>query len=166
MGKVIGSFQNGYPGAIARSLDDVVIALPSHETQDRPIPFGAPVMLDEDGTGLLRMMTEGTTDGRQMAPEKFVGFAVRNPSKTPSAYGASEGQYEVNEMADVLVRGHIVVRLADDSADIGAAVGIAEDGSLTVETGDDIVTLPNVAVSAAPDGNHMAEVVVKTRNLI
>ena len=43
MGKVLRKFINGYPGAISRAVDDVVVSLKN--ASGGPIPFGAPVFL-------------------------------------------------------------------------------------------------------------------------
>ena len=75
MGKVNATFGSGWPGSVSRSIDDIIVALPSRESE-REIAFGAPVWLTGDGTG-VRGWTSGDT------AEHFAGFAVRSPSKTP-----------------------------------------------------------------------------------
>ena len=49
MGKVLSTFDIGWPGAISRSVDDIVVSLKNAGTD--PIPFGAPVFLTSDGEG-------------------------------------------------------------------------------------------------------------------
>ena len=41
MGKVLNAFGYGYPGAVTRSVDDIVISVRNASETD--IPFGAPV---------------------------------------------------------------------------------------------------------------------------
>ena len=50
MGKVITEFDLGWPGAISRSVDDIVISMKNNSTE--PIPFGVPVFLSSDGSGV------------------------------------------------------------------------------------------------------------------
>ncbi|MBQ9210918.1 MAG: hypothetical protein IJ153_04390 [Clostridia bacterium] len=159
MGKVLSSFTNGFPGAIARSLDDVVISL-ANKSED-PIAFGMPVALNEDKNGIVPF------DGSEHTASDFVGVAVRNPSKTPDTYGDNQGSYASDDLVDVLVRGHIVVKLAGTSASLGDQVSIVKStGGFAVGTGDSLIPLPNAHVSATPDASGMAEIVLNTRNLV
>ena len=50
MGKVLSIFDIGKPGAISRSVDDIVVALKN--AGNDPIAFGAPVFLANDGSGV------------------------------------------------------------------------------------------------------------------
>ena len=159
MGKVLKSFNNGFAGAIARSKDDIVIAM-ANKSGDA-LAFGVPVALDDDKTGIVPF------DGSEHSAADFVGVTVRNPSKTPDTYGKNVGTYAKNDMVDVLVRGHIIVKLSDSSAGLGDKVGIAKDGgTFTVRAGNDYVTLNNVHVTAVPDTSSMAEIVLNERNLV
>ena len=159
MGKVLSSFTNGYAGAIARGIDDIVVALANKS--DAAIAFGIAVALSADKTGIVPFDPSAHTGA------DFVGFTVRNPSKTPDAYGASVGSYAANDLADVLVRGHIAVRVTGTAA-LGDPVAVdPSSGNLVVADGTSgQIVLPNVRVSAIPDGNHMAEVVLTGRNVI
>ena len=74
MGKVQEHFSNGWPGAISRSLDDVVISV--RNVSDGDIPFGAPVFLVNQGA-----VPFDITDPQEF--ETFLGFAVRVADKTP-----------------------------------------------------------------------------------
>ena len=47
MGKVLDAFGYGYPGAVTRSVDDIVISVRNASGVD--IPFGAPVFMTENG---------------------------------------------------------------------------------------------------------------------
>ena len=83
MGKVLSTFDKGWPGAISRSIDDVVVSLKN--VDETPIPFGAPVFLTDNGDGVVNFIPNGS-----QTFERFVGFAVRAASKTPDTY--PEGQ--------------------------------------------------------------------------
>ena len=157
MGKVLSTFTHGFPGAIARSLDDVVVAHPNRGAE--PLPFGYPVVMNSQGTGVVPFDPESHTAAQ------FVGVTVRTPSKTPDAYGENEASYAVNELADIMVRGHIAVRFSGN-AKVGDAVAALSDGEFGAASGGDGVTLTNAHVSAVPDGKGMAEIVLNTRNLV
>ena len=159
MGKVLSNFTNGFAGAIARSVDDIVIAMANKG--ESPIAFGRPVALGEDKDGVVPF------DGSTHTAADFVGVAVRNPSKTPDAYGSNTGSYAAGEMVDILVRGHIVVKLAGSDPMIGDAVSIQKStGGFAVGSGDSYVALPTVTLTAAPDADGMAEILLTTRNLL
>lgn len=159
MGKVLTNFMNGYPGAISRSLDDVVIAMAN--VSGSPLAFGQAVALSMDRTGVVPF------DGSSHTAADFVGVTVRNPSKTPETYGSNLGSYASGEMADVLVRGHIAVRVASASAKAGDQAAIQKTtGAFTVGSGDTVVQLPTVHITAAPDAAGMGEIVLNTRNLV
>ena len=51
MGKVLSTFDIGWPGAISRSVDDIVIS--KKNGGSTAIPFGAPVFLTADGEGVV-----------------------------------------------------------------------------------------------------------------
>ena len=104
MGKVLKTFTHGYAGAIARSLDDVVVSFPNKSPN--PLAFGVPVALSQDKTGVVPF------DGSTHTAANFVGVTVRNPSKTPDAYGSDVSAYAAGDLADVLVRGHIAAATA------------------------------------------------------
>ena len=159
MGKVLKNFTNGYAGAISRSLDDVVVALANKS--NNPLAFGVPVALNGDKNGVVPF------DGSTHTAADFVGVTVRNPSKTPDAYGANTGSYAAGEMVDVLVRGHIVVKLAGSDPMIGDAVSIQKTtGGFAVGSGDSYVAIPTLRLTATPDADGMAEILLTTRNLL
>ncbi len=157
MGKVITTFPNGSPGAISRSLDDVVVALPNRDNHE--LAYGVPVVLTNDGTGAVQFCTGATADD-------FVGFTVRSASKTPSKYGSSEGSYARFEMMDVLVRGSIVVEVDDGTPVAGGPVYVIKStGLVTAQAdGDNTLELPNVKFRGAGDDSRLAEVVLLRRN--
>ena len=140
MGKVLAKFTNGCAGAIARSLDDVVVALANRS--DTALAFGVPVARSTGKDGGI-------------------------PSKTPDTYGASEGSYAPHDLVDVLVRGHIVVKCVGSGVGLGDPVSIFKTtGGFGVGTGDNYIPLDNVRISAAPDSNYMTEILLTTRNLV
>ena len=159
MGKVLSSFTNGYAGAIARSIDDIVISMANKSGED--LAFGVAVALDEDRTGIVPF------DPAEHTSADFLGFTVRNPSKTPDSYGSDTGSYANDDLADVLVRGHIVIGTSGSLA-LGDQIGVNTSGKYvaydSTVTGE--VALPNVRVSAAPDSGSMTEVVLTGRNLL
>ena len=59
MGKVQAVFGNGSPGAITRSVDDIVISVKNAYSGE--IAFGTPVFLDSDGALTAVSGQEGTT---------------------------------------------------------------------------------------------------------
>ncbi len=158
MGKVITSFMNGTAGAISRALDDVVVALANKS--GAALAFGVPVALSTDKTGVVPF------EGGTHAAADFVGVTVRNPSKTPTAYGSNEASYAKDELVDVLVRGHIVVDMEGSPAR-GAAVAIKTlDGKFTTGSGTGLIALTNVHVAAPADTYGRAEIVLNTRNKV
>lgn len=158
MSQVLNTYKNIAPGAVTRSIDAVIVAL--HNEGDEPIPFGAPVFLGENG-GVTLSDEDSLATG-------FVGIAVRSPSKVPSEYGSGEASYEPNGIVDVLVRGSICVQLVSQSCDVGGAVYYdPANRTFETETDEDFITLSNVAWRTAADsGDGLAEIVVKTRNII
>ena len=159
MGKILSTFKNGYAGAIARSLDDVVVALANMSGE--PLAFGVPVALASDGSGVVPFDPEDHTAA------SFVGVSVRDPAKTPDAYGSNAAAYGGDDIVDVLTRGHIVVALAGSNPQVGAPVAIDKTtGGFTVATGNTVIALTNVHVSSVPDTSGMAEILVNTRNVL
>ena len=166
MGKVLKNFTNGWEGAIARAADDIVISLPNKS--NAAIDFGKPLALNSDRDGVIPF--DGSTAGAHHLAADFLGVSVRNPSKTPDTYGSSTGSYAANDLVDVLVRGHIVVKCQNSNAKQGQAVSILISGNnagkFTVATGDTVVALNNVHISGAPDTNGLAEILLNTRNIL
>lgn len=171
MGKVLSKFDKGWPGAISRSIDDIVITLKNVDTD--PIPFGAPVFLTANGDGVVNFIPNGSqTYG------SFVGFAVRDPAKTPNTYptgqdmnigqGDQAGQWEPGQEIDILVRGSIVIR-AFAGFRVGGKVYIRKsDGTIVSNPGSEGTTvwLENVYMKQPQRGSgYTSEVVVTHRNI-
>ena len=158
MGKVLNGFDNGYPGAISRGVDDIVI--PMGTMAFNGIAFGLPVAYDSTKTGVTPFAATHTA-------EDFVGIAVRSASKTPSAYGSSQGQYNSQEMVDVLVRGSTVVQCVTGTPAPGGAVYILKaNGRFSAEAatgGTDNVLIPNMKFRGTKDSYGYAEAVILER---
>ena len=166
MGKVLREFLRGWAGSVSRSKDDVIVSLKNGGPD--PIAFGAPVFLGMYG-GVVNFEDGVST------PDRFVGFAVRVPDKTPGSYPAGQdvayaaGEYAPNEPADILVRGSVAVPVNTSGAKAGDKVYIrAADGKLVTAAGESgtTVELPNVTVRGARDTGGNCEVTVTKRNLV
>ena len=159
MGKVLRKFINGYPGAVSRSADNIIISV--RNAAGTEIPFGAPVFL-VSGQNACRLFEADVT-----GPEMFLGIAVRAADKTPDVYGSSEAAYGTGDPVDVLVRGTTVVSV-DSAAAPGAGVYIRKsDGKFVAAAGAEgtTVQMPNMAVRTARDSARCCEVVVTKRNV-
>ena len=162
MGKVLSKFTNGCPGAVSRSKDDVIVALKN--VGSASIHFGEPVFLKNSVTpGGVQGFIANTTTG-----DDFVGFAVRVADKTPELFGDDAGEWKPGEVADVLVRGCLVVACGTGSARIGNPVYVRKDDSALVTnpgTEGTTVLLPDVYIREPRDSAYNAEIVVTRRHL-
>ena len=171
MGKVIPYFGRGWPGTVSRSVDDIIVSLKN--TGGSEIPYGAPVFLDNNGDGVVGF----TVNGSQTF-EKFVGFAVRVPNKTPETYpagqdmnihyGSQQGAWKSGDVIEVLVRGSIVVAANNGFLNGGKVYIRKNDGRLVPSAGADgsTVLLENVRVRCLQTAmNNSIEVVVTERNI-
>ena len=166
MGKVQAGFGNGSPGAITRSVDDIVISVKNAGEED--IAFGAPVFLASGGA--VPFSTESPQDFGS-----FLGFAVRIADKTPDTYPRDQsgnpqaGCWKPGDVMEVLVRGGITVSL-EASGSAGGRVYIRKsDGGLTASAGaaDSTVLLENVRIrNSGAAGEPGTEVIVNKRNII
>ena len=160
MGKVLKKFINGYPGAVSRSADNVIISV--RNAAGAAIPFGTPVFL-VPGENACRCFEADVT-----APETFLGIAVRAADKTPETYGSNLAAYESGDPVDVLVRGSTVLAM-ESSAAPGAGVYIRKsDGKVVTSAGAEgtTVQLPGVSVRTVRDSARCAEVVLTKRNIL
>ena len=160
MGKVIRSFRNGYPGAVSRSADDIIISM--RNASGAKISFGAPVFLAAGENACCGF------DADVSAPAAFLGFAVRVADKTPDTYGSSEGAFLPGDPVDILVRGSTVLAF-EGAAAVGNSVYIRKsDGRIVTSAGSEgtTVQLPNVAVRTPRDSGRCAEVTLAKRNLL
>ena len=160
MGKVLSAFTRGWPGAVSRSKDDVIVSL--RNADSAAIAFGAPVFLKPSAGGVVNFES-GVTDSAA-----FVGFAVRVPSKTPDSYAGSEAAFLPDDPVDVLVRGSVVIPVATSVVTVGDSAYIRKsDGRIVAAAGAEgtTVPLPNVTLRGPRDAQGMCEAVVTKRNL-
>ncbi len=166
MGKVQSLFENGSPGAVTRSVDEIVISIRNASEAD--IPFGAPVFLAVSGA--VPFSTAAPQDFAS-----FLGFAVRVADKTPDTYpsgqfnDAPEGVWHGGDVMEVLVRGGIALKTATNGVRGGNLYIRKSDGALTGEAGEEgtTVLLENVRVRN-PRGTEgpCCEAVINKRNII
>ena len=160
MGKVLRKFINGYPGAVSRSVDNIIISV--RNAADTAIPFGTPVFL-VPGDRACRLFETDVT-----SPETFLGVAVRAADKTPETYGSNQAAYEAGDPVDVLVRGSTVL-VMESSAAPGSGVYIRKaDGKVVASAGAEgtTVQLLGVTVRTARDSARCSEVVLTRRNIM
>ena len=161
MGKVQSVFTNGWAGTPSRSVDNVIIS--RRNAASAAIPFGAPVFLKSDGTGVLPF-TSGTT-----AAEQFVGFTARVPDKTPETYGSDLAAFDAKDPVDILARGSVILEIATTTAKAGDSVYIRiADSKLVTVAGAEGTTIriPGAVISTPRDANGTCEVVLRERNLL
>jgi len=166
MGKVQSVFYNGCPGAVSRSVDDIILSVKN--AGETEIPFGAPVFLS--GGAAVPFDTASPQDF-----SAFLGFAVRVADKTPDTYPSgqfsqvSEGAWKAGDVMEVLVRGSVVLPVAV-SGQPGQAVYVRKaDGKLTTQAGTEgsTVLLENVRVRRpGTDAYDTCEAVVNKRNIL
>ena len=159
MGKVLSAFENGFPGAIARSVDDIVIAMANRSAS--PIEFGMPVALSADRLGIEPF------DPENHIAQDFVGVTVRAPAKTPDVYGAETASYAPGDMVDILVRGRIVVQMTEGDPWPGDTLAIVrETGRFGVGVGSETyLYLDHARVTNRMDSNNMVEVILLSREV-
>ena len=175
MGKVLSDFDLGWPGAISRSVDDVVVSLKNAGTE--PILFGRPVFLTDDGGGVEGFHSTGS-GGTPQTFDRFVGFAVRSASKTPGTYpdmqdittraGYQAGTWNPGEVVEVLVRGSIAVRAVTGFNPGGLVYIRKSDGSVVPGPGAEGSTLllENVRCKVPQRGSGVcSEMVITSRNI-
>ena len=166
MGKVQKIFGNGSPGAVTRSVDEIVISVRNASEAD--IPFGAPVFLS--GGGAVPFSVAAPQDFTT-----FLGFAVRVADKTPDVYPAGqfsdppEGVWHAGDVMEVLVRGGIAVRTAAGGSSGGHLYIRKSDGALTGVAGESgaTVLLENVRIrNPRNTADSCCEVILNKRNII
>ena len=166
MGKVQKIFDSGRPGAVTRSVDEIVISV--RNASETEIPFGAPVFMTADGAVPFSL-----TEPQDFAA--FLGFAVRVADKTPDVYPSGqfgdgqEGTWHPGDVMEVLVRGGIAVMTASTGTRGGKVYLRKSDGKLTSEAGEsgNTILLENVRIrNPRLDPNACGEVIVNRRNII
>ena len=166
MGKVQEIFGNGSPGAVTRSVDDIVISV--RNASDGDIPFGAPVFLTDSGAVPFNLSTPQNFT-------TFLGFTVRVADKTPDSYPAgqfntvSAGAWHAGDVMEVLVRGGIALPLAVAGMRGNKVYIRKSDGKLTTAAGSEgtTVLLENVRVRNQRDTRSgCCEAIVNKRNIL
>ena len=163
MGKVLGTFENGWPGTPSRSVDNIIISLKNGLGDE--IPFGAAVF---KRSGHNDCVPFNPASAASFSMSNFIGFTVRSGDKTPNLFGSNEAVFNAGDPVEILVRGAIVLEF-DESASAGDAVYIRkEDGLFVTDAGTagSTVQLTNVHVKTDTDSENRAEVVVLERNLL
>ena len=165
MGKVQDVFGNGSPGAVSRSVDDIVISVRNASGAD--IPFGAPVFLTESGA-----MPFNTASPQDFST--FLGFTVRVADKTPDTYPRGQfgeqprGAWLAGDVMEVLVRGGIALPLVATGSRGGRVYIRKSDGKMTTSAGTEgsTVLLENVRVRNTRDSRSgCCEAIVNKRNI-
>lgn len=170
MGKVLEAFGYGYPGAVTRSVDDIIISVRNASGDD--IPFGAPVFMTENGA-----VPFDPESPQEFA--SFLGFAVRVADKTPDAYPQGQfndpdsagetGAWKAGDLMEVLVRGSVALVSTVSGAPGGKLYIRKSDGKLTATAGaaGSTVLLENVRIRNPRNGwSGCCEAVVNRRNVL
>jgi len=162
-GKTIGMTMNlGFPGSHSRSPDDI--------HQNRPasgvIPFGAPLILNNDGTF--------SQFGAANTADDFVGVALR-VVKQQTDYYSNDVVYNDKDPCDGKMRGSVAVkitggtpyagspvfiRIAENVASPDSAIGdfvASADGTNTIQLNNAVFH------SGKVDSNGVSEITVLTR---
>ena len=163
MGKVLGTFENGWAGTPSRSIDNIIISLKNGLGDE--IPFGAAVFMR---SGHNDCVPFNPASAASFSMSNFIGFTVRSGDKTSNVFGSNEAVFDAGDPVEILVRGAIVVQF-DESASPGDTVYIRkEDGVLVTDAGTSgsTLALTNVRVKTESDSENRAEVVVLERNLL
>ena len=159
MGKVLTLFTNGNPGAISRSVGDVVTTFVNKEST-ADIAFGAPVMIETNAMGVVNFTTTIASDADTTA--QIHGIAVRT-AKTPDTYGSNVAAYHPGEHVDVLTSGCCVIHIASGSPRPGAKVYWTSAGFTATYTQHAVAEITNMHFKSGKDANGNAEVLISPR---
>lgn len=153
MAGVLTNFSNVYPGAISRSIDDIVISLPNAD--ENAIAFGDPCFLNSDQNGAIAFAS-----GAGMTT--FLGVATRIGVKTPDAYPSNLAAYNPKEIMSIIVRGSVCVETVG-SPKMGDKVYLTSAGKFTAVSTNN-TELTNCKFRG-PASNGKAEIVITDRNI-
>lgn len=177
-GSVIGiQMDFGYPGQVARHGDEVSRTRPV-KASTANIKFGAPVVLNSDGTVQLFGASNVAAD--------FAGIAMRKVKSAVVYPYQNFGYYSEKEPCDILERGgisaicawgtpsvgttvYVRIGVTEGTSPAGAAIGDLGAAAEVIpgEGGDpdtvNTVALTDVVWSSVADANSVAEVTIKTR---
>ena len=150
-GKVL-TFKNGWPGAVSRSIDDIIESIASGEASSA-IAFGAPVALYQ---GKVMNVSTTYTD--------VIGVAVRTV-KTENTYAQGDAKYNAKELVDVIKRGTVAMEVpAAASPAAGGTVYITKATGKLATAADSTNTIQtNWKFKGAKDSNNVVEVVLTER---
>ena len=155
-GQVIGKALNyGFPGTVSRASDSVIMSFPVTEGK---INFGDAVAFDA-ATGSVKPV-DGSTQSADI-----IGIAVREV-RQPYAEGTDGWYYKVGDVCNVIVRGSVVVEVADDTgiAARGKVYAVAGGGISAAASGN--VQIANTIFSTGKiDGNDVAEITILERSM-
>ena len=162
MGKVLSRFINGWPGAVSRVKDDVIISMKNVGVA--AVKPGDPVFLKNSVTpGGVQGFISGTT-----TENEFIGFAVRVPDKTPDTFAGDTAEWQTGEAVDILVRGSLVIACGTSGAKIGQQVYIRKSDSVLVTaagTEGSTVPVPDTFIRTVRDSAGNCEIVVTKRHI-
>lgn len=162
-GTVIGKTLNyGYPGQISRQGDEVSRTRPV-KAGTANINFGAPVVINDDGT--CQLMGTGHTAAQ------FAGVAMRRVKSALLYVEQNRGYYAAEEACDILERGSVTVECVAGTPKVGGDVyvyTIAASGHSVGEfaaAGDasNTVKLTNARWGTEKDARNVAELTLITR---
>ena len=163
MGQVFKNVLVGYPGEVSHSGDRLVKAYANMDNRD--IPFGFPVFMNADGTGVVGISASSD-------PAKFVGFAARVGSKTPPVYDDPNmtgennvAVYKKGDMMDVLVKGSIVVDATGSNPKPGMPVYLNKEyGKAAAVSSESTLTVPDIYFGTVRDTGGRTEIIVSKRH--
>lgn len=157
----------GYRGNISRTPDTVIS--PFTNLGDEPIQFGEPVIYDATKKGVRKIKSTDSTN------TDIIGIAVRHIGQ-PHADAPDGYYYAPGEVVDVLVRGSIMVELADTASlaprgKVYVCNGSHEShaaGEIVCDAGSnsDTLEIPGAAISTGEaDANKIVEITILTRSI-
>ena len=122
-GKVIGKKLNyGFEGNVSRSVDAII----TNRLSKGIIPFGRPVILNDDGT--ISPFGTGNT------ATQFVGISVREVKEAVDR-GTSSSGYLDKERTDILNRGYMTVKINHGTPKINGPVYVRIVKNVSVPNG-------------------------------
>lgn len=159
-GKVIGlHLDYGYAGSVSRSADLVVA---TYCAKGGPIYFGAPVVLNDDGT--VSAVSEEFSS-------PIIGLAVRRVMQ-PKANYENGWFFEDGDALDVLLRGAVTAQVKPGTrmkplqkAYVEKSSGLLLADPEDAQSEGDACELPNaIFPTGLVDGNGMAELLLTARS--
>jgi hypothetical protein len=172
----------GFPGAVSRIPNPVVVARPVNTGSTLNLNFGDPAVVISDTTGgTWKSVADFMANGGGSAAtalSNFAGFAVREVKTQlgyPGTYGAQTvGYYVPGEIAEVLEQGAILVTLAAGTPQSNQqayirvvsnpAISTVIGGVEAAADGVNTITVPGLVFKTGDmDANNMVEVIMLRR---